>query len=247
MVKVFPVEAVILMLQNPQLSPRFLAAVRKDNPRGMQWVALSNTLAKRRAPGFAATLLYEVEPARSVLLSDDGQDWKTGGVVGSVPGGTVQNMLPSDFPPVIRYRLTSKPAPDDELFSKGPTPLYLRRVTIAPGTIPPWPGELYCAWSVRIDCLATLTGLSAQEVASAVEGFGRIRWSTAANLDAEVSRQVRKQVKSINHLAKLLIQRGTLKPSEISAPLRIEVQISDQRKNQPPVRSRETVTFTIHP
>jgi hypothetical protein len=246
----FPTEGVILSLQNPHVSAAFLAEVRASRPAASaEAVALSNALAAMRAPGFAATLLHEVQLTQWVWLSDSG-DARMGGTAGSILGGILQLKVPSGLPSVGRYRLTSQPASQDEVFSDGATPIYLEHIIVEPGIerIPEWPPEAYCVQCLRIGYLAVLASLPATEVKRAIEPQISIRWSTLLGLNAEMSRALAEQIQAMNQLAKSLVSAGALLPAELELPLKIEVQINDQRKDQsPPIPAAGPVTFVIHP
>lgn len=179
-------------------------------------------------------------------LISDGGDAVWGGTAGSSLGGTQQLKAPSGFPPVIRYRLTSQPAPEDELFSEGATRIYLQRTIVKPGIelTPVWYSGGYCLQCLRIDYLARLANLPVAEVQRAIEPQISIRWSTLLDLHAEISRALAEQIQAINRLAKSLL----LQPSELEGPLKIEVRIEDQRKDRSqPIPAVGPITFVIHP
>jgi hypothetical protein len=248
--KGFPPEAVVLMLRNPHVSSSLLAEVRPSCSGSAEWVALSNTLAAMRAPGYAAMLFSEVQFTHGVWLSDSGDAPVGDGMAGSILGGIPQFKVPLGFPPVTRYRLTSQAASDDELFSDGPSQVFIKHIVVAPGieTTPAWPPESFCLQCLRIGYLARLAGLSAPEVRRAIDARTSIRWSTMLNLNAEISHAIAEQIQAIIHLAKLLLSGGALLPSEFELPVMIQVGIYDQRANQTqPIPAVGPVTFSIHP
>jgi hypothetical protein len=248
--KGFPPEAVVLMLQDPHVSPSLLAEVRPSRSGSAEWVALSNALVAMRAPGFAATLLSEVQFTHGVWLSDSGDAPVGGGMAGSILGGIPLFKVPAGFPPVTRYRLTSQPARDDELFSDGPSRVCLKHIIAEPGVeiTPAWSPEGFCLQCLRTSYLARLAGLSAPEVRRTIDARTSIRWSTMLNLNAEISHAIAEQIQAIIHLAKLLLSGGALLPSEYEQPVMIQVGIYDQRVNQtPPIPAVGPVTFIIHP
>jgi hypothetical protein len=230
--KGFPVEATILMLQFPEANRQLLAAIHAHSG-GAEWVAASNSLARMRAPGFAATLLAEIPLSQWVVVSDTG-DAPERGTAGSLASGGPTVRVPPNFPVVGMYRLTGQRSPGDELVSDGSVPIYSHRIPLEPGVkqILDYPAEGYCTRCLEIGYLAELSGVTRAEAAHVVEWRTAVRWTNLLEFGAEVSRGLTDQETALNHLAGLLISAGALGRAELQRPLHIEVEIDDRRSDR---------------
>jgi hypothetical protein len=248
-VKGFPAEGMILLLQDPFANRALLADVRKD-PRGSgEWVAASNALATMRADGFAATLLREVKLTHSGWVTESGETGARG-YGGSLGSAIPTYRVPAGFPAVPFYRLTAIPKDGDELISDGATPIYSQRTMIEPGAARElrWTPEGHCVQCLQIGYLSDLAYLPRAKIERAIEPRTPLKWSTLAHLHADVSRALADQIAAVNDLAKSLVLSGALRPSELNMTLRIEVRLEDERKDRSqPIPPVDPVTFVIRP
>jgi hypothetical protein len=232
-VKGFPTEGTIPLLQNAFANRVLLAEVRTDREGTGEWVAASNALAAMRADGFAATLLSEVKLTHSGWITDNGEA-PGRGYGGSLGSGSPTFNVPLGFPPVPFYRLTALPKDGDELISDGARPIYAQRKLIEPGVNRElrWTPEGYCLQCLRIDYLSELSYLPRTAIARAIEPQTSLRWSTLDRLNTDVSRALSDQILAVKELAKSLVSSGAMKSSELGMSLQIDVRLEDQRSDQ---------------
>jgi hypothetical protein len=122
-----------------------------------EWFAAANLLLRRRAPGFAASLLEGLRLQARVTVSPIGAaGWGSGvGVGGNACGGMSQH---PGMPPWPSYDLTHHP--DDVVLAAGPTPVHYRRRVSAAGFGPDVDSEVIGARTARdrLRYVAALTG-----------------------------------------------------------------------------------------
>lgn len=244
--KGFPDDAAILMLQHPYAHQDSLAVLRTKVAGGAIWVAASNALAPMRSRGFAAALLRESTIVHRFVISDFGEACCSG-TAGSMLGGPLSLKVPNGFPPVYFYRLVSKSAAGDEMVADGPTPIYARRVLLksgVEGTVPGEPEGFDHQW-LRVEYLSRLAGLPVLETEIAMQPSTAVRWS--ASLDADISHALDRQVSMINRVGKSLLKSGALDPSELPIMLRIEVDIEDRTDRSRPLPKVPPHEFALAP
>jgi len=239
----YPAEASILMLRNAPENQLLLAALR-SRPGPVEWIAASNALARMRAPKFAATLLSELDFTDWAFVSDTGEAL-AGGMAGSILGGSPTMRVPSGFPPIGVYRLTTQAAPDKEMVSDGEMPVYMQRTLLEPGVerTLPWPAEGHCWQCLRIAYLAELGHVSKPEVEHAVEPHTWVKWTNLLQVSAAITQALGDQQNALRQLARALTGAGALAPAELDTSLPVELKINDQRSDRsaplpsyPPVR-----------
>jgi hypothetical protein len=244
--KGFPDDAAILMLQHPYAHQESLASLRTRISGGAIWVAASNALASIRSRGFAAALLRETAIVHRFVVSDAGETC-CNGTAGSLMGGPLTLKVPSGFPPTHFYRLTAKPAPGDDMVADGPTPIYARRVLLKPGVEGTMPGqpEGFDHQRLRIEYLSRLAGLPGVEAEVAIEPNTAVRWS--ANLSADIARELEHQVSMMNRLAAWLRKSGALEASELPMTLKIDVTMENRTDKSLPLPDVPPHSFALLP
>jgi len=223
----FPDAAAILMLQNPSAHQEALAKLRLRTPVSFAWVAASNALASMKSRGFAAALFRETRISHRVVITESEACCSVALVPFAEAPSSVQ--VPSDFPPTYFHRLVAKPVRGDAIVADGRTPIYEQRLLLQPGievTMPGRPERFINLQSLRIDYMSQLSGLPPNETEIAVEPLMVVSWS--ANLDADISRELEKQVTAMNHLAKALLHAGALDASELPMTLKIDVTMENR-------------------
>lgn len=114
-----PVQSLILLSRMDAAAAHVLLAIMADS-MGYPWFAAANLLKQRRAAGFAASLLKEVELVAEVVVSLDGKVGIEGGIFGAVVGDKAGG-LAEGYPPLTDYAFRGCSGSNRAVLADGPT------------------------------------------------------------------------------------------------------------------------------
>jgi hypothetical protein len=135
-----PVQALILL---GRLGADGEGALLKllNEAQGYSWFAAANLLHRRKARGFAALVLRDLELTARIVVSEDGKHGtgSGGGSGGAGDGG--QGFAPG-YPPWAHYAPRTSAAPGVAVLAAGPTTVYYERVVAPAGQSPAGSGHI---------------------------------------------------------------------------------------------------------
>jgi hypothetical protein len=231
----FPAEGTILMLQDESANRALLSQARIDCPDGWEWIAASSALTRLRAPGFAMTLLREIQLSQWIVVSDSGRA-RARVMVGSPRANIFHVRVADGFPRVGVYGLVARDGPDEELVSAGVFPIFARCTLLVPeekrALFMPGPSPACSPEGLRIGYLAELAAVPEREARRAIDAWTGVKWTTPAGVRADIFKALSEQKAALRRLVGLLFSAGLLETIDLDMSMRIEVLVDDERSDR---------------
>lgn len=226
---VYPAGAAILLSYDPQSNTELLLKLAAKTPHNEVWLTLSNLLADRRAPGFAAHLLRLFEMQLDITVTDSDLPGVNAGPCGGAIFGSIA-VDPPGFPPVWIYALTTFPQRGDVLVTHGPQDVYYRRWRTKITTIPANGSsvDLY-----RHRYIAYLIDRKPEDLPIQHREWRTIHFTTVGQYRSDLDALIDNRKAAYASVVDELHQRGLLTPEEAtSLTPNIRINVHDLRKDQ---------------
>ena len=200
---------------------------------GIRWLTAANLLLTRRAPGFAALLLRDLEVAAHLtIVSNENQlGGRGGGMDASTADGASGNV--PGFPPLAHYYLSLGPHPGAVVLATGPRTIFFIRNVSPPGqTSPPsWHDTTAPTPADRFDYIAALLGAAPQSLSLRSQEFRAVVARDGLSVEKETATFREDILRRYAWLVSALVDKGLLTKEEIAKlpQPRIAVTIHDKR------------------
>ena len=227
----FPNQIVILLAIDPIGNEQTFLSLLDLQQSDERWLAMCNLLVRLRSKGLASRLLRELKIKPSILVVDN---LNVGGGGSGSNGGCGDGGLtvPSGFPPLVSYDLTSVEKQGIVVFVVGRHTIYYEQVDdgqVGVGGC----HRLKNRDGYRVEYLAGLLNVSDEQLNFSAFPSFKVLWKGVLAYQRE-TRRIRNEVRqSYDQLLEKLINEGMLTQTEANdlAP-RIEFQLNDIRKDK---------------